>query len=96
MIKKNTSVLNLENQQYDRERLKKHIYEVSLWDILKTQKIDATFAVRYILNPKYQLTDSEQCIDVKDVLFFQPHIDARRLEIERILYDSDDDSVPTF
>ena len=95
MIKKN-SVLDLNNQQYDRERLKKHIYEVSLWDILKTQTIDVTFAVRYILNPKYQLTASEQCIDVKDVLFFQPHINPIVLEVELLLYDSDDDSVPNF
>jgi hypothetical protein len=95
-IQKKGSELDLNKHQYSREELKKHIYELSLWDILKTQKIDVTFAVRYILNPKYQLTDSEQWIDVKDVLFFQPHIDKVSLEREILLYDSDDDSVPTF
>ena len=89
-------MLDLKNNQYDRETLKRHIYELNLWDILKTQKIDVTFAVRYILNPKYQLTESEQKIDVKDILFFQTHIDKRRLEIEMILYDKDDDSIATF
>ena len=95
-IKRNQSMLDLKNNQYDRETLKKHIYELNLWDILRTQKIDVTFAVRYILNPKYQLTDSEQTIDVKDVLFFQTHIDKRSLEIEMILYHADDDSISTF
>jgi hypothetical protein len=94
--KQNQSSLDLKNNQYDRETLKKHIYELNLWDILKTQKIDVTFAVRYILNSRYQLSDSEQSIDVKDVLFFQPHIDKKRLEIEMILYNSDDDSVAGF
>jgi len=94
--KRNQSGLDLKNNQYDRETLKRHIYEINLWDILKTQKIDITFAVRYILNPKYQLTDSEQTIDFKDVLFFQTHIDKRCLEIEMNLYDSEDDSIATF
>ena len=88
--------IDLKIKQYDRETLKKHIYQLNLWDILKTQKIDVTFAVRYILNPNYQLTQSEQSIDIKDVLFFQPHIDKKSLEIEMMLYDSGDDSVSTF
>ena len=94
--KQNQCMLDLKNNQYDRETLKKHIYELNLWDILRTQKIDVTFAVRYILNPKYQLSDSEQNIDIKDVLFFQQHLDKKRLEIEMFLYNSDDDSVATF
>ena len=96
MENKNNDSLDLENNQYDRETLKKHIYELNLWDILKTQKIDVTFAVRYILNPKYQLSSSEQLIGIKDILFFQPHIDKKSLDIQMILYDSDDDSIPTF
>ena len=88
--------IDVKIKQYDRETLKKHIYQLNLWDILKTQKIDVTFAVRYILNPNYQLTQSEQSIDIKDVLFFQPHIDKKSLEIEMMLYDSGDDSVSTF
>ena len=95
-MKVKLDTIDLKNNQYDRETLKNHIYEVNLWDILKTQKIDVTFAVRYILNPNYQLTDSEQCITKKDVLFFQPHINKRILSKEILLYDADDDSVENF
>jgi len=95
-MKVKLDTIDLKNNQYDRETLKKHIYEVNLWEILKTQKIDVTFAVRYILNPNYQLTESEQCITEKDVLFFQPHINKRVLSKEILLYDADDDSVENF
>jgi len=95
-MKVKLDTIDLKNNQYDRETLKKHIYEVNLWEILKTQKIDVTFAVRYILNPNYQLTESEQCITEKDVLFFQPHINKRVLSKEILLYDADDDSVDDF
>ena len=44
------------------EEIKKYIYQVNLWDILKTQKINEKFAIKYILNPKYQLTESEKMI----------------------------------
>ena len=95
-MKVKLDTIDLKNNQYDRETLKKHIYEVDLWEILKTQKIDVTFAVRYILNPNYQLTESEKCIIKKDVLFFQPHINKRVLSKEILLYDADDDSVADF
>ena len=88
--------VDLKNNQYDRETLKKHIYELDLWEILKTQKIDVTFAVRYILNSNYQLTESEQFITYKDVLFLQPHIEKEVLFKEILSYDSDDDSISTF
>jgi len=42
------------------------------------------------------LTESEQCITEKDVLFFQPHINKRVLSKEILLYDADDDSVENF
>ena len=43
-------MLDLYNNKYDRETLKKNIYAVKLIDILKTQIIDVSFAVRYLLN----------------------------------------------
>jgi hypothetical protein len=89
-------MLDLYNQQYDRETLKKHIYAVSLIDILKTQKIDAQFAVRYLLNPNYQFKKEETIITPKLVLHFQPHIKEEELLQEIIDYDSDDDSVDDF
>jgi hypothetical protein len=89
-------MLDLYNQQYDRETLKKHIYAVSLVDILKTQKIDATFAVRYLLNPNYQFKPEESIITPKIVLHYQPHISEEELLREIIDYESDDDSVANF
>ena len=89
-------MLDLYNQQYDRETLKKHIYAVSLVDILKTQKIDATFAVRYLLNPNYQLKPEESIITPKIVLHYQPHISEAELLQEMVDYDSEDDSVANF
>ena len=89
-------MLDLYNQQYNRETLKEYIYAVKLMDILKTQKIDATFAVRYILNTKYQLHEEEQYITAPVVLKYQPHITYEELQAALINYDSDDDSVEDF
>lgn len=89
-------MLDLYNVKYSREVLKKNIYALHLLSILKTQKIDCTFAARYILNPKYQLLKEEQEITCDLVLFFQPHILKKELERELKLYDSDEDSVDNF
>ena len=43
-------MLDLYNKKYDRQTLKENIYAVKLVDILKTQTLDVTFIVRYILN----------------------------------------------
>ena len=48
-------MLDLYNIKYDRKTLKNNIYAVNLTDILKTQILDITFIVRYILNDLYQL-----------------------------------------
>lgn len=48
-------MLDLYNNKYDRETLKANIFAVKLIDILKTQKLDLTFVVRYILQKKYWL-----------------------------------------
>jgi hypothetical protein len=88
-------MLDLYNNQYNREVLKKHIYEVKLIDILKTQKIDVTFAVRYILNKKYQLHLDDNIV-ADDVLKLQPHITYKTLQKTLLDYESDDDSVENF
>ena len=59
---------------YPREVLKANIYAVSLLDILKTQKLDADFCVKYILNSDFQLSDEDQQITVETVKEFQPHV----------------------
>lgn len=89
-------MLDLYNKQYDRQTLKDNIYAVSMLDILKTQKIDVTFAVRYILNTNYQFDDKDKAITFGLILKYQPHISSDDLEKELFLYDSDDDSIEDF
>jgi hypothetical protein len=88
-------MIDLYNNKYDRETLKEYIYAVKLIDILKTQVIDVTFAVRYILNQKYQLHEDDD-ITAPMVVKYQPHITYNELQNALINYESDDDSVEDF
>jgi hypothetical protein len=88
-------MLDLYNNKYDRKTLKEYIYAVRLIDILKTQTIDVTFAVRYILNKKYQIHDEDN-LTAPDVLKYQTHITYEQLQKAFLDYDSDDDSVDDF
>lgn len=89
-------MLDLSNNKYNRDTLKSHIYAVKLIDILKTQKIDATFAVRYILNTKYQFHDDDLAITSYTVLKYQPHISKSELYKALDDYEPGDDSVEDF
>ena len=89
-------MLDLNNRQYDRQTLKDNIYDVNLLVLLKTQKIDTTFAVRYILNKKYDLNDEYKILTPELVVRLQPHIKVEDLRFEILNYDSDDDSVTDF
>lgn len=89
-------MLDLYNKQYDRQTLKDNIYAVTMLDILKSQKLDVTFVVRYILNTNYQFEDTDKAITFSLVLKYQPHISSDELEKEMFLYDSDDDSIEDF
>lgn len=89
-------MLDLKNNKYDRETLKKHIYSVSLIEILKTQYLDASFVVRYILNNTYQLTKEEETINIDLVLKYQTHLTKTALFAEQLIYDSDHDSIDDF
>ena len=88
-------MLDLYNKKYDRNTLKNNIYSEKLIDILKTQIIDVTFAVRYILNDKYQLHEDDK-IDIETVLKYQSHISKKSLIETLLQYNSDDDSVDDF
>jgi hypothetical protein len=88
-------MIDLYKNKYDRQTLKDNIYSVKLIDILKTQKIDVTFAVRYILNKKYQLHEDDD-ITTPVVLYYQPHITYNELQIAMNNYESDDDSITDF
>lgn len=89
-------MLDLYNKKHDRETLKKHIYELKLLDILKTQELDLFFIVRYILSDLYQLHEEDKCITVDIVIQYQPHINKDVLEKALKEYDSDDDSFGDF
>jgi len=89
-------MLDLYNNKYSRQVLKDNIYAVKLIDILKTQKIDITFAARYILNKNYQINDDDIDITISVVLNYQPHIKYNELQKALFNYDSDDDSIDDF
>lgn len=88
-------MIDLYNNKYDMQILKENIYSVKLIDILKTQKIDAIFATKYLLNKKYQLHDEDNLI-APDVLKYQTHISYEELQKSLSDYDSDDDSIDDF
>jgi hypothetical protein len=89
-------MLDLYNNKYDRKTLKDNVYAVKLMDILKTQTLDISFIVRYILSDLYQIHEDEMNISIDDVIKYQPHIN--RLELEKALvdYNSDDNSIEDF
>jgi hypothetical protein len=89
-------MLDLYNNKYDRKTLKENIYAVKLIDILKTQTLDITFIVRYILSDLYQIHEDDQNISVETVILYQPHINKKALEHELYIYNSDDDSIEDF
>lgn len=89
-------MLDLYEKQYDRQTLKDHIYAIDFFDLLRTQKIDATFAVRYLLNKKYDLDNKYKILTPGLVIRLQPHIKIDDLRFEILNYDSDDDSVTDF
>jgi hypothetical protein len=89
-------MLDLYNNKYDRQTLKENIYLVKLIDILKTQLLDTSFIIRYILSDLYQLTEEDKKITVDLVLKLQPHIKKYELLEQLINYNSDDDSIEDF
>jgi hypothetical protein len=88
--------MDLFTNQYSSEELKKHIYELKLTDILKTQKLTARFVAHYILNPIYQLTKEEEQLTIDEVLFFQPHLQLSEIANEQLTYDPAADSIEDF
>lgn len=89
-------MLDLYRQKYSRKTLKENIYAVKLIDILKTQHLDITFVVRYILSDLYQMHEDDKCITIDTVVLHQPHIARTTLLQALVDYNSDDDSVEDF
>ena len=71
--------MDLYNIKYSEEQLREYIYAVNLWDILKTQRISEDFAVEFILNKNFQLTEDEERIGMMDVLNLQRHLSVHKL-----------------
>ena len=92
----NMQPIHLQSHQYDRQTLKDHIYAVDFNELLSTQHIDITFAVRYILNKKYHLCSNDKKITPELVVQLQPHLNLKDLKKAMETYDSDDDSIDDF
>lgn len=75
---------DLYKNQYNYEILKANIYAVSLIDILKTQVLTPDFCIKYILNPKFQLSELDKTITIHTVLEYQPHITFDELVVSLI------------
>jgi hypothetical protein len=82
-------MLDLYNTKYDMKTLEKYIHQVKLIDILKTQIIDIDFAVRFILNSKYQIHEDDN-IMAPDIIKYQPHISYEDLQ-KALQYDDEDE-----
>ena len=71
--------LDLKNDKYSMDVLRENIYATGLIEILQTQTITEDFAVNYILNERFQLSDDEEKISIDNVLKLQPHLKKEKL-----------------
>lgn len=61
--------------QFTEDELKTFIEKVSMKCVLKTQHLSRQFVDDYILNPDYQITDSDKSLTFHDdVCYYQPHL----------------------
>jgi hypothetical protein len=88
-------MLDLYNKKYSMDILKENIYDLRFIDILRTQKIDVKFAVKFILNIKYQLHEFDD-ISAPMILKYQPHISYIELQKALLDYESDDEYIIDF
>ena len=84
--------IDLYKNKYDKKTLKEYIYDLKQIDILKTQVLDISFIVKYILNYKYRLHEEDETITIQMVLQYQPHIKLDTLLNALEEYNSDDNS----
>ena len=75
----NNQTLDLKNNKYSMDVLRENIYATGLIEILQTQTITEEFAVNYILNERFQLSDDEEKISIDYVLKLQPHLNKEKL-----------------
>ena len=89
-------MLDLYNNKYSRAQLKDYIFAVAMIDILKTQDLDCSFCVRYILNENYHFLSEDDNINIDDVVKYQPYISKTQLLLGLANYKRADDSVEDF
>jgi hypothetical protein len=89
-------MLDLYNNKYNRDKLKEYIYAVAMIDILKTQNLDCSFCVKYILNENYHFLSADENISIDDVIKYQTHITKTQILIALANYKREDDSVEDF
>ena len=83
--------LDLKNNKYSMDVLRENIYAIGLFEILHTQTITEEFAVNYILNERFQLSDDEEKITMEYVLKMQPQLSKDKLLRLYVLGPIDDD-----
>jgi len=88
-------LFDLNLKKYSKRVLKENIYALDLITILNTQIINEKFAVNYILNKNFQLTEEEENITIEYVLEKQPHLDKNKLFRLHIM-GPDDCEYPNF
>jgi hypothetical protein len=71
--------LDLKNNKYSMDVLRENVYATGLFEILHTQTITEEFAVNYILNERFQLSDEEEKITIDCVIKLQPHLNKEKL-----------------
>ena len=90
-----TQTLDLKNNKYSMDILRENIYATGLLEILQTQTITEEFAVNYILNERFQLSDDEEKITFEYVLKMQPHLSKEKL-LRLYVVGPIDDDFPNF
>lgn len=72
---------DLYNNKYSIKVLEKNIDNLTPKDILRTQKLDVEFCVKYMLNEDYHWTQEEIYVycDFNKILGLQPHINKKEL-----------------
>jgi len=83
--------IDLKNNKYSMDVLRENIYATGLFEILRTQTITEEFAVNYILNERFQLSDDEEKITIEYVLKMQPQLSKDKLLRLYVLGPIDDD-----
>ncbi len=67
--------------KYDIDTLEHNIDRLGLKRLLTTQKLTASFCVKYLLNPEeYGMGVEDEYISKNDILLYQKHITSEELE----------------